>query len=163
MNFPNLFQNSLSFLDNKYVSASVSLFLVLYAGMAAPELPEGVARLFEHKLFRIFVFFLIAYTGNKDPTVAIIAAVGLMVSLQTLNRYNVEKHLVNLLRVSNIENEEVQDSTNEVPSNISSDEDSENDFKNNFYPSYVNSDNQHMVREYDDDITAFSGKKYASV
>ena len=75
MNFPNLFQNSLSFLDNKYVSASVSLFLVLYAGMAAPELPEGVARLFEHKLFRIFIFFLISVCYMIEETQTVIRSI----------------------------------------------------------------------------------------
>jgi hypothetical protein len=83
----------LSFLDNEHVSSALSLFLVLYAGMAAPQLPERVARLFENTLFRILIFFLIAYTARKNASVAAIAAVGLMVSLQTLNRYDINRSL----------------------------------------------------------------------
>ena len=79
----------LSVLDNDYVSSALSIFLVVYAGMAAPQLPERVARLFENTVFRVLIFFLIAYTSQKNPTVAIIAAVGLMVSLQTLGKYDV--------------------------------------------------------------------------
>ena len=81
----------LSVLDNEHVSAALSIFLVVYAGMAAPHLPERVARLFENTVFRVLIFFLIAYTSQKNPTVAIIAAVGLMVSLQTLSRYDITR------------------------------------------------------------------------
>jgi len=87
----------LSVINNEYVSAAISVVLVVYAGMAAPQLPERVARLFENTLFRVLIFFLIAYTARKDASVAAIAAIGLMVSLQTLNRYNLNKALGNLV------------------------------------------------------------------
>lgn len=87
----------LSVINNEYVSAALSVVLVVYAGMAAPQLPERVARLFENTLFRVLVFFLIAYTARKDASVAAIAAIGLMVSLQTLNRYNLNRALGGLV------------------------------------------------------------------
>ena len=90
----------LSVLDNEYVSTALSLFLVLYAGMAAPKLPERVARLFESTLFRILVFFLIAYSAKKNASIAAIAAIGLMVSLQTLNRYDLNNSLKSVLKDS---------------------------------------------------------------
>lgn len=90
-------KGALSILDNEYISTALSLFLVLYAGMAAPKLPRNIAKLFENTMFRIVVFFLIAYVARKNASVAAIAAVGLMVSLQTLNRYNVNDMLKSLL------------------------------------------------------------------
>ena len=86
-------KRALSVLDNEYVSAALSVFLVVYAGMAAPKLPERVARLFDNTLFRIVVFFLVAYSARKSPSVAAIAGVGLMVSLMTLSRYNINNEL----------------------------------------------------------------------
>ena len=82
---------------NEYLSTALSLFLILYAGLAAPKLPVYFARLFDYPLFKLLVFFLIAYTANKNPTVAIIAAVGLMVSLNTLNRYKIGQRLMNMM------------------------------------------------------------------
>jgi len=86
-------KKALSILDNEYVSAALSVFLVVYAGMAAPKLPERVARLFDNTLFRIVIFFLVAYSARKSPSVAAIAGVGLMVSLMTLNRYDINNEL----------------------------------------------------------------------
>ena len=63
-------------LDNEYVSPCIALSLVLYAGMVAPSLPENISRLFQNTLFKLVVFFLIAYTSRRNPTIAIIAAVG---------------------------------------------------------------------------------------
>lgn len=84
--FDNAVKRSLSFLDNEYVSAAVALFLILYAGLAAPKLPEWVARLFDNMLFKLVVFFMIVYVSRKNATIAIIAAVAVMVSLMTLNK-----------------------------------------------------------------------------
>lgn len=83
--------------DNEYLSSALSLFLILYAGLAAPQLPEYVARLFDNPLFKLLIFFLIAYSAKKNPTVAIIAAVGLMVSLHTLTRFKVNKQMVSMV------------------------------------------------------------------
>lgn len=102
----------LSVLDNEYVSASLSLFLVLYAGMAAPKLPERIARLFENTLFRILIFFLIAYSAKKNTSIAAIAAIGLMVSLQTLNRYDLNNSLKSVLKSTSLENGEGAEAEN---------------------------------------------------
>ncbi len=90
----------LAFLDNEYVSAALTLFLIVYAGVAAPKLPENVARLFDNPLVKFLVFFLIAYMARKNPTVAIIAAIGLMVSLHTLSRYKVNRRLVSMAQAA---------------------------------------------------------------
>lgn len=84
--------------SNKYLSTALSVFLILYASLAAPKLPESIARLFDNTLFKGLICFLIAYMGNKNPTVAIISAVGLIVSLQTLQRYEINKQMVDAVK-----------------------------------------------------------------
>ena len=97
--FDSIVKNILSPIDNnEYLSAALPLFLVLYAGLAAPKLPEYIARLFDNPLFKLLIFFLIAYSSKKNPTVAIIAAVGLMVSLHTLQRYDINRRMVSLVQ-----------------------------------------------------------------
>lgn len=97
-NFDKTVTQYLSFLDNEYVSAALSLLLVVYAGMAAPALPPQLAALFDNMFFKLLVFFLIVYSSRRNPTVAIIAAVGLMISLQTLARYKSNMQMMALMQ-----------------------------------------------------------------
>ena len=46
-------------LGNPYLSTALTLFLVLYAGLAAPNLPHFIASLFENPLFKFLILFLI--------------------------------------------------------------------------------------------------------
>lgn len=86
----NFVQSGLDVVDNnKIVNSLVGLFLVLYAGLAAPKLPRHVAQLFDYTAFKVVVLFLIAYLASKDKSVAIIAVVALVVSFQTLTRFKV--------------------------------------------------------------------------
>lgn len=96
--FDKTVKSSLSFLDNEYISAGLSLFLIIYAGMAAPRLPPSVAKLFDYAAFKLLVFFLIVYVSRKNATIAIIAAVGVLVSLMTLNRLKVSFEMMEVVR-----------------------------------------------------------------
>jgi hypothetical protein len=151
--------------NNEYLSATLSLFLILYAGLAAPKLPEGVARLFDNPLFKLLLFFLIVYSAKKNPTVAIIAAVGLMVSLHTLTRFKVNRQLeevVNAEDATMIPAENGSNGVNEGMEDVAMFEESaasvelpeealvelqppqhtgcarQANFRNSFYPQYVN-------------------------
>jgi hypothetical protein len=93
--FDNTVNGWLSYVDsNEYVSSALAVFLILYAGFAAPKLPEYIARLFESSIFKFLIIFLIAYSARSNPTIALIAAIGLIVSLQTLNRYDMNRAIV---------------------------------------------------------------------
>jgi hypothetical protein len=95
--FDNTVKKSLSFIDfdNDYVKSGIALFLVLYSGIAAPRLPEYVARLFDYTLVKLFIFFMIIYVARQDPTIAIIASVAVLVSLMTLSNYKFNKEMMN--------------------------------------------------------------------
>lgn len=93
----NMLVKSLKFLDNEYVMTSVRLFLVLYAGLVAPRLPEAFSSLFDNAVFRVFVLFLIAYLGSKDATLSMLVAVGFVVSMIFLRKAEVSQSLAELV------------------------------------------------------------------
>lgn len=74
---------------NKYVGAGVSLFLVLYAGLAAPSLPASVAALFENPLFKLAVLTLVLVTKLYNVTISLLVAIGFVISMQTLSKYRI--------------------------------------------------------------------------
>lgn len=80
-------------LNNEYVTSTLIIFLIVYASMAAPKLPPKVIAVFENNWVRLIIFFLIAYVAQHNATVAIVAAVALLITLQTLNRYSMNKTL----------------------------------------------------------------------
>ena len=82
---------------NPYVTATVTLFIVLYAGMAAPELPDFLVRLFDFTLFKMLVLTLILLVNNYSPMVAIVMAVAFFLSLQTLSRYRLRQMAADVL------------------------------------------------------------------
>lgn len=78
----NQLQNAL---NNQYFSAALSLFLVLYAGLAKPQLPDVVSGLFDNALFRLVILFLVAYLSSRNAQVAILVAVAFVVSMNMLS------------------------------------------------------------------------------
>lgn len=74
---------------NPYVYATLTIFLILYAGMAAPKLPPYIASLFENTIFKVLIMFLILAVRNYNPTVALLVAVGFLISMQTLSKYRI--------------------------------------------------------------------------
>ena len=74
-----LFNNFLKTLEDKYIGTVVSLFLVLYGGLAAPEVPEFVKNLLKNDLFRLVYAFLLAYISEKNIQIALVAAVVFLV------------------------------------------------------------------------------------
>ena len=85
--------------NNEYVSPALTLLLILYAALIAPKLSEKMARLFDVPLFNLLLFFLIAYTARNNPTAAIIATIGVLVSMMTLNNYKVDRKMLAAMAV----------------------------------------------------------------
>ena len=75
---------------NPYIASVVTLFLILYAGLAAPALPASIADLFEHSTFKLLVMIMILYlVKNQDISTALLVSIGLSLSLNTLSKYRV--------------------------------------------------------------------------
>ena len=89
--FGELFKKSTPFLENEYVVGALTLFVVSYAGMLAPNLPDYIEKLFENMFVRIAMFFLFIYVQKRNFRVALISSVALVLSIAVLNRLNLEK------------------------------------------------------------------------
>jgi hypothetical protein len=73
--------------NNKILSATLGMILILYSAKAAPELPRAFNRLFNNPIFKIVFMFLLAYITSKDPSVALVTAIVLYLSIQALTYY----------------------------------------------------------------------------
>ena len=79
-------QTTSALFSNKYSSNLITLFLVLYGGLAAPKLPQFMVNLFENPIFKIIILSLIVYKGNNDPMFAIMVAVVFTVTLDIIKK-----------------------------------------------------------------------------
>ena len=84
--FTNTVNTFGKFLENPYISTSVAFFLVLYGGLAAPKLPRSIAKLYKNQFVRLLHIFLIAYMGNKNPSISLLVAVIFVFSIQRINK-----------------------------------------------------------------------------
>jgi hypothetical protein len=82
----NTFANqNLAFLREQIPSNLLALFLVSYAGRAAPMLPYQLRVLLKAPAVRILVLFLVVWTNNQDPTVALGLALALVIGMNLLS------------------------------------------------------------------------------
>ena len=97
MSSDNAIEKINSVLENQYVAGALTVFLIVYASMAAPKLPDYLAKLFDYTLTKLVVFFLIVYMMKKNATVALVAAVALMITLMTLERIKFSKEMMEVV------------------------------------------------------------------
>jgi hypothetical protein len=83
------------FLNDEYVKAAISLFLILYAGVIAPKLPSSILKWFDNWAIQIALFFAIVYISNKNATIALIASVAVLVTLMVANNQISLKMMIN--------------------------------------------------------------------
>ncbi len=76
--------------SNEYVNAALALLLIIYAAYGAQRLPPYILGMFDMPLFKLLIFLLIVYLARKSPTLAIIAAVAFMVTLQVLTKMKID-------------------------------------------------------------------------
>jgi hypothetical protein len=89
--FDDLVNSNLK-VNNKYISAAISLCLILYAFMAAPKLPDYIAQLFDYKLVKVLTMFLLLFVCMKcEPSTSLIVAVGVTILMTVLNLYKHQK------------------------------------------------------------------------
>jgi len=100
---------------NPTFTAVVTLFIVLYAGLAAPDLPDFIADLFDFTLFKMLILTLILLINNYSPRVAIITAVAFFISLQTLSRLRLRRLAKDVLTLGKGGNGETEDDGAEAP------------------------------------------------
>lgn len=82
-------QPAFDYLKNPYIVGVVGIIAIVYGSLMAPQLPPSVAAWFDNPIFKVLFIFLILAVRNISPTVSILLALGLIISMQTLNRYRV--------------------------------------------------------------------------
>lgn len=92
--FDNVVNKYTTFLDNPYIAGALTVFLIVYAGAAAPKLPSYIVKMFDYTLVKLLMFFLIVFVSRKNATVALVAAIALMVSIMTLNRLKFDQEMM---------------------------------------------------------------------
>ena len=85
MNMDSISKSLNTLFDNKTFSTSMSLLLALYAGAAAPALPNNVIVFFDTVIGKLLITFLIAYLSSKNIQLALMLAVAFVVSLNIIN------------------------------------------------------------------------------
>ena len=74
-------------IGNTYVQTFLIVFFIVYGVFIAPKLPTFLAILFRNPLFKALVMFAILILWNYSPQVAIVIAIAFLISMQTLQRY----------------------------------------------------------------------------
>ena len=90
--------------SNKYVSTSITIILALYAALLGPNLPVFVQQLFTNTIFRIIVLFLVVYNGNKNPKIAILIAMGFVLTLDYIYAQQAKEAFDNIEQLQNTDN-----------------------------------------------------------
>jgi hypothetical protein len=95
-----------SVLANQYAGAAVGLFLALYAGKAAPELPSELKELFNNQFFRVTCLFLIAYLNTKSTQISLVVAIGFVVVMNKLSQEQTAETFIEIMNTAeNFKNE----------------------------------------------------------
>ena len=113
-------ENSLGlFLNDACVVATISVFLILYAAIIAPKLPNCVLKWFNNWIVQIALFFAIVYISTKNSTIALITTIAVLVTLMVANNRimlkkiskptNVEKFSATCNRTSQIDENDYYD------------------------------------------------------
>jgi hypothetical protein len=84
-------------LQDRTTSIVVSVVLALYAGLAAPKLPDVVVKFFDTMFGKVLFLFLIGFMASRNVQVALMIAVAYVVTLHIANKRATEEY-INFLR-----------------------------------------------------------------
>lgn len=167
--FDNSVNNIIASLNsNEYIAAALATFLVLYSGLAAPNLPESIAKLFSSNIFKFLIIFLIAYNARSNPTVALIATIAFIVSLQALNKWEMRREMMNAVSIKMAGDNEYQGMATINGDEVMDDDVSmslgegapgcsiKSKYRSSFYPQYVNmKTDAYQARYSGEDVDAY--------
>ena len=82
-----------SLFDNKTFTTVVSLTLALYAGLAAPALPDSIIYFFDTIVCKLLFLFLIGFVASRNVQVALMIALAFLVTLYVANKRATEHYI----------------------------------------------------------------------
>jgi len=135
-------------LDNPQFSTVSSLILALYAGMAAPALPNSVILFFDTIPGKVLFLFLIGFMASRNSQVALMLAVAFVVTLHVVNQRTTEQYINFIAREKFMGSEE-----HPLSENYISDDQTEQ-FRNYRLEGFTNGDGDEddLDAEVDDEV-----------
>ena len=88
-------------LDNKWVVVVLSLLTASYAGLAAPKLGPAATEFINTDYFRFLVIFIVAYLPLKQFYLALMIAVGFVVTSNVMMQYKILENFINQEDIQN--------------------------------------------------------------
>lgn len=73
--------NAINYTKHEYITVGVSLLLIIYAGIIAPKLSLRTLKMFDNWIVQLVLFFLVVFLSIKNPTIALIASIAILVTL----------------------------------------------------------------------------------
>ena len=158
MNYLEQLYNQTLPVDNQYVSTGLALGLVLYSGYVAPQLPASVTGMMDNVLVKLALFVGLIVVSNNNPTLALVAAVAVLTTLQQIERQRMVNYLMNSMRKEEKRTRRVMNNPDLVqrdadeleedsdsqdpemdsqPEMVVSESCPEMNYRDNFYPQYV--------------------------
>ena len=80
-------------LKHKHLKLVLILMVTIYSALLAPALPNSVIKFFDTIPGKLLFVFLIGYTASKNIQVALIVAIGFIVTLQIIERRKIENYI----------------------------------------------------------------------
>lgn len=93
---------SLNFLDNPYVFGALALVIILYGNTFGRPVPLFIKNLFQHPVFQIILFSLIAYRATHNPPVAVIIAITFLLIMTFINHEEMKQESAKIQLFMNI-------------------------------------------------------------
>ena len=85
----NIIDNDLNYilapLRYPIIDSALKALLVVYSGLLVDKLPDSVLKVLTSTPVKILILFIIIWSSNHNPTMAILIAVGLFVSINLMS------------------------------------------------------------------------------
>ena len=95
---------------NDYVSSVISLFVILYASLARPQLPECIAVLFDSAVFRVLFLTMLVYMSNQNLQISIMLALAFTITMNLLNEQKIAEGFIDGIKENMLyENNSISD------------------------------------------------------
>ena len=112
------------FLNDKYVTSSIILFLILYTVLIVPNISDSSYELLNSPLFKLLFLLVIGYIATKNQPMGIIAAIAFLVTIFTIQKNELNNKFVSIAFVGAIKDDKLNEV--KIPENLL-----EQEFNNN--------------------------------